>query len=52
MEIYEIVVSIFFVFDKDGKMKFFKQIFLLANVKPDIVFDIPFLIMSNVDIDF
>ncbi len=33
-------------------MRFFEKSFLLANVKPDIVFGILFLIISNVDIDF
>ncbi len=38
--------------DKDGKEKFFEESFLLANVKPDVVFGMPFLIMSNADVDF
>ncbi len=38
--------------DKDGKERFFKESFLLADVRPDIVFGMPFLTMSNADIDF
>ena len=38
--------------DKDGKEKFFKESFLLADVKRDIVPGMPFVTMSNVDIDF
>ncbi len=38
--------------DKDGREKFFEKNFLLANVKLDIVLEIPFLTMSNVDVDF
>ena len=38
--------------DKDGKERFFEEKFLLADVKPDIVFEILFLTMSNADIDF
>ena len=38
--------------DKDGRKKFFEKSFLLADVKLDIVLEMPFLIMSNVDINF
>ncbi len=38
--------------DKDGKERFFKESFLLANMKPNIILRKPFLIMSNADIDF
>ena len=46
------VVSIFFILDKNNKEKFFEKSFLLANIKPDIVLEMFFLIMSNADIDF
>ena len=46
------VVSTFSVLDKDGKERFFEESFLLANVSPDIVFEMPFLITDNIDIDF
>ncbi len=52
LEIYGMVVIIFFVSDKDGRKKFFEESFLLADVKPDIVLRILFLTMSNADIDF
>ncbi len=52
LETYEMVVSIFFVSDKDGRERFFEKSFLLVDVKPEIVLRIPFLTMSNVDIDF
>ena len=51
-EIYEMVVSIFFVLDKDGRKRFFEESFLLANIKLDIVFKILFLTISNIDITF
>ena len=38
--------------DKDGKEKFFEESFLLADVKPDIVLRMPFLIMINADVNF
>ena len=46
------VVSIFFISDKDNKKRFFKENFLLADVKPDIVLRILFLTINNADIDF
>ncbi len=46
------VVSTFSVLDKDRRERFFKKSFLLANVRLDIVLEIPFLIMSNADVDF
>ncbi len=51
LETYGMVVSIFSVSDKDGRERFFKESFLLANVSPDIVLGIPFLIMNNANID-
>ncbi len=46
------VVFTFFISDKDSRERFFEESFLLANVKPDIVLEMPFLTMSNADIDF
>ncbi len=47
-----IVISIFSMLNKDDRGRFFEKSFLLADVKPDIVTKMPFLIISNVDIDF
>ncbi len=52
LETYGTVVSIFSMFNQDDKERFFEESFLLANVKPNIVLEIPFLTMSNADIDF
>ncbi len=38
--------------DKDGRERFFEKSFLLADVSPDIVLGMPFLTMSNADVDF
>ena len=46
------IVSTFSVSDKDDKKRFFEKSFLLANVKLNIMFGMPILIMSNIDIDF
>ena len=37
LETNKIVVSTFFIFNKDDKERFFEKSFLLANVKLDIV---------------
>ena len=52
LETYGIVISTFFLLDKDGRERFFEESFLLADVKPDTVLEIPFLTMSNADVDF
>ncbi len=52
LETYGMVVSTFFVLDKDGRESIFEESFLLADVKPDIVFGMCFLTMNNADINF
>ncbi len=52
LETYRIAVSIFFILDKYSKKRFSEESFLLADVKPDIMLGMLFLIMSNADIDF
>ncbi len=52
LETYGMVVSTFSVLDKDGRERIFEENFLLADVKLDIVLGMPFLTMSNADVDF
>ena len=52
LEIYGMVVTIFSMLDKDGRKRFFEESFRLANVKPEIVHGMPFLTISNADVDF
>ncbi len=52
LETYGIVVSTFFVSDKDGRENFFEESFLLADIKPDIVLGMSFLTMGNADVNF
>ncbi len=52
LEPYGIVVSTFSVSDKDRREKLFEESFLLADVSPDIVLGMPFLTMSNADVNF
>ena len=46
------IVSIFFVLNKDDRKRFFEESFLLVDVKLDIVFKRLFLTISNIDINF
>ena len=52
METYKIIVSTFSMSDKDDRERFFEESFLLANIKPEIVLGMLFLIISNADVDF
>ena len=52
LEIYGMVVAAFLMEDKANQVKFFEKTFLVANVSPEIVFGIPFLILNGADIDF
>ena len=52
LETYKMVVFTFSMLDKDDRERFFKENFLLADVKPDIVLGMPFLTISNIDVDF
>ncbi len=46
------VVSTISMLDKEDRERFYEESFLLANVKPDIVFGMLFLTISSADIDF
>ncbi len=46
------VVSTFSVSNKDGRKRFFEESFLLADIRPDIVLRMPFLTISNANVDF
>ena len=46
------VVFTFSILDKDGRKRFFEKSFLLAEVQPEIVLGMLFLIISNVDVNF
>ncbi len=46
------VVSIFSVSDKEGRERFFEKIFLITDVKSDVVLRMPFLTISNTDVNF
>ena len=52
LDTYEIVVIAFLVTDTANWVRFFKKTFLVANVSPEIVFGMSFLILSNINVDF
>ena len=52
LETYRMVVTTFSISDKDGREKFFEESFLLAKIKPEIVLEMLFLTISNVDVNF
>ena len=46
------VVAAFSMTNKANWVKFFEKTFLVANVNLKVVFEILFLTLSNVDVDF
>ncbi len=46
------VVSIFFMLDKNSRERFFEESLILADIKSDVILGIPFPTISNVDVDF
>lgn len=51
-ETYKMIVSTFFVSDKDNKKRFFEKSVLLADVKLDIFLGMSLLTMSNTNVNF
>ena len=52
LDTYGRVVAAFSVKDKANQVKFFEKTFLVANVSPEIVLGMLFLILSGADVDF
>lgn len=52
METFEIVIVVFWVDDKGGKICFFEKIFLLANISINMALEMLFLTLSNKDNQF
>ena len=46
------VVVAFSVIDKANQVRFFEEIFLVANVSLEVVFRMSFLTLSSADVDF
>ena len=52
LDTYGMVVAAFSVEDNANRVKFFEETFLVANISPEVVLGMSFLILSNADIDF
>ena len=52
LDTHEIVIATFSVMDKAKQVRFFEKTFLVANVSPEIVFEMLFLTWSGVNINF
>ena len=52
LDTFRIVVTAFSITNKANQVRFFKEIFLVANVSPKVVFKMLFLTLSGADVDF
>ena len=52
LDTYEMVVTAFLLLDEANRVRFFENTFLVANISPDIVFEMFFLTLNRTDIDF
>ena len=52
LDTFGMVVTAFSVTDKANRVRFFEETFLVANVSPEIVLGIPFLTLSDADVNF
>ena len=52
LNIYGMVVPAFSIEDQANQVRLFEKIFLMANVRPEIVLRMFFLTLNDVDIDF
>ena len=52
LDSYRMVVIAFLIMNKANQIGFFEKTFLVANVSPEIVFEMLFLTLSNANIDF
>ena len=49
---YKIIVAALLVIDKINQIIFFEKIFLVANVSPEIVFEMFTFILNSAKVDF
>lgn len=52
LDSFGIIITLFLVKDKKKKLRFFEEIFLLTDISMNIAPGIPFLTLTNVEIDF
>ena len=46
------IVAAFLVVDKANRVNFFEKTFLVANISPEVIFEVFFLTLSDADVDF
>ena len=51
-ETYGILVAAFSVINQADRIRFFKVTFLIANVSSNVILGMPFLTLSDADVDF
>ena len=52
LDTYGMLIAAFLIRDKANQIKFFKEIFLVANVSPEVVLGIFIFILNSANIDF
>lgn len=52
LRIFKLIIADFWVEDKIGRLIFFEEIFLVANIKFDVILKMPFFQFRNSDILF
>ena len=52
LEIFGMVIADFQIENKGGRLKFFQETFLMANIKFEMILGMAFLKFSNVDVLF
>ena len=46
------IIAAFSLIDKANRVRFFEETFLVANISPEVVFGMSFLILGSADINF
>ena len=52
LKTYRMVIAAFLVTDQANRVKFFEETFLIANVSPDMILEMPFFTVSGADVNF
>ena len=52
LDTHGMVVAVFLMENRANRVRFFEETFLMANVSPEVVLGMPFLTLSNADVDF
>lgn len=52
LDIKKMVIAVFLISDKGNQVRFFKEIFLVANVSLNVIFGLLFLILNDTNIHF